>query len=63
MWKISGFCGYGDFVGIPTGFDMGDLVQREDPQNSSRREVGSVSEQKPCNIFETRHIGIVQRLV
>jgi len=23
VWRISGFCGYGDSVGIPTGFSVG----------------------------------------
>jgi len=23
LWRISGFCGYGDSVGIPTGFSVG----------------------------------------
>jgi len=23
VWRISGFCGYGDSVGIPTGFPVG----------------------------------------
>jgi len=23
VWMISGFCGYGDSVGIPTGFSVG----------------------------------------